>query len=162
MSENMGKFRPVAGLSGRAKNMGKHSTFHAPSSPAAYPSLRGYRTAETADGPRRRQSVLHMRAQMLQSLFFARCGSIQSCSQPLNSSLLPTPPFENVCTSFSRIHRNFQASRIFWEIRAGIRRILERIWGGFPSNPWPGPSRRPSSGVPGSHHLRILLGGRKN
>jgi len=30
----MGKFRPVAGLSGRAKNMGKISTFDAPSSPA--------------------------------------------------------------------------------------------------------------------------------
>ena len=31
----------------------------------AYPSLRGYGRAETADGPRRRQSVSHMRAQML-------------------------------------------------------------------------------------------------
>ena len=34
VSENMGKFRPVAGLSGRAKNMGRISTFDAPSSPA--------------------------------------------------------------------------------------------------------------------------------
>ena len=35
VSENMGKFGPVAGLSTRAKNMGKISTFDAPSSPAS-------------------------------------------------------------------------------------------------------------------------------
>ena len=48
------------------------------------------------------------------------------------------------------------------EIWAGIRRILERICGSFPSNLWPGPSRRSSSAVPGSHHLRILLGARRS
>ena len=94
----MGKFRPVAGLSGRAKNMSNISTFDAPSSPAAHPSLGGYRTAETADGPRRRQSVLQMRAQMLRSLFLAPCTAPSSrCSRPLFSGSLHTPPVFEIC-----------------------------------------------------------------
>ena len=77
----LGKNGPVAGLS-------------ADSSPTVLQSQRGYRRAETADGPRWRQSVLHMRAQMLRSLFLARCGSIQSLhSRPLCAGSLLTPPF---------------------------------------------------------------------
>ena len=66
--------------------MGKILTFVSASSPW---NLLAYRRAETADGPRRRQSVLHMRAQMLRSLFLARHGSIHG---PFPSDSLPTPP----------------------------------------------------------------------
>ena len=72
---NFGWPRPSpAGLSAAAKSSRKFCYLHRPLTSPAYPSLRGYRRAETADGPRRRQSVLHMRAQMLRSLFLARHG----------------------------------------------------------------------------------------
>ena len=57
--------------------------FHRPLTSPACPSLRSYRRAETADGPRRRQSVLHMRAQMLRSLFLARRASIHGRRPPV-------------------------------------------------------------------------------
>jgi len=67
----------------------------------AYPSLRGYGRAETADGPRRRQSVIHMRAQMLRSIFLARHGSIHGRCAPVRC--LPPPVFE-ICAFPS--HKN--------------------------------------------------------
>eukprot|EP00964_Phaeocystis_antarctica_P132604 scaffold96727_cov59-Phaeocystis_antarctica.AAC.4 len=63
--------------------------FHRPLTSPAYPSLRGYRRAETTDGLRRRQSVIHMRAQMLPSLFLARHGSIHDRCAPVRC--LPPP-----------------------------------------------------------------------
>ena len=66
--------------------MGKILTFVSASSPW---NLLAYRRAETADGPLRRQSVLHMRAQMLRSLFLARHGSIHGRFPPIRC--LPPP-----------------------------------------------------------------------
>ena len=71
---------------GRRQNFAQILLFPSPTdlpSLPQLPSLRGYRRAETADGPRRRHSVLHMRAQMPWSLFLARCGSIHGRSSPV-------------------------------------------------------------------------------
>ena len=69
------------GYFGRSQKFPERLHFCCPLTSQAYPSLRGYRRAETADGPRRRQSVLQMRAQMLQSLFLAPCTAPSSrCS----------------------------------------------------------------------------------
>ena len=71
LSANLGPRRPF----GRSQKFPQILLFSSPTETSpAYPSLRGYRRAETADGPRRQQSVIHMRAQMLRSLFLARHG----------------------------------------------------------------------------------------
>ena len=117
----------------------------------AYPSLRGYRRAETADGPRRRQSVIHMRAQMLRSIFLARHGSIHGRCAPVRC--LPPPVFE-ICAFPS--HKNtLEFSRESSICKFGpeyIRQIYERNLRGFQSKLcrdsalWPGPRRGGAGG----------------
>ena len=89
---------------GRRQNFAQILLFPSPTdlpSLPQLPSLRGYRRAETADGPRRRQSVIHMRAQMLRSIFLARHGSIHGRCAPVRC--LPPPVFE-ICAFPS--HKN--------------------------------------------------------
>ena len=80
--------------------MGKKLTFVSASSPW---NLLAYRRAETADGPRRRESVLHMRAQMLRSLFLARHGSIHGRFPPIRWGAA-YPPCIEICAFLSQEH----------------------------------------------------------
>ena len=143
---------------GRRQNFAQILLFPSPTdlpSLPQLPSLRGYRRAETADGPRRRQSVIHMRAQMLRSIFLARHGSIHGRCAPVRC--LPPPVFE-ICAFPS--HKNtLEFSRESSICKFGpeyIRQIYERNLRGFQSKLcrdsalWPGPRR---GGPPGGERV---------
>ena len=80
VSENMGKFGPVAGLSTRAKNMGKISTFDAPSSPA---SLETQAMRSALSGPALGGAGMVGDAISDACLFLARRGSIHGRLPPV-------------------------------------------------------------------------------
>ena len=86
VSENMGKFGPVAGLSTRAKNMGKISTFDAPSSPA---SLETQAMRSALSGPALGGAGMVGDAISDACLFLARRGFIHGRCAPVRC--LPPP-----------------------------------------------------------------------
>ena len=137
VSENMGKFGPVAGLSTRAKNMGKISTFDAPSSPA---TLETHAMRSALSG-RRWPSP----AAIGTPHAYSDAAEPISRSTPLMAVIpvrcLPPHVFE-IFTFQSVKHTGIGAHfRVkLLEIWARIRHINETYLGAFQSKLWPGPT----------------------
>ena len=139
VSENMGKFRSVAGLSGQAKNMGKISTFDAPSSPA---TLETHAMRSALSGRRWPSPAAIGTPHAYSDAAEPISRSTRLHSRPPASGSLPTSPVFGICAFPSREHAgigaHFHVKLI--EIWARIRHINETNLGAFQSKLWPVPS----------------------